>query len=132
MTTLSALNRSALAATLCICLAACAGIGPPVAELTQAENSISEAERAGGQEYGAQALSDARLKLAAAQRATQNNEHEEALRLATEADVDAKLAQAQTDRGKSEASLREIDQGLNTLHNESTQDITEPTQGVTR
>jgi hypothetical protein len=131
MTTLSSFNRSALAA-LCISLAACTGVDPPIAELSRAEASIAEAERDGGQEYGSAALEGARRNLAAAQRATANDDNEEASRLATQADVDAQLAQAQTDRGKSEASLREIDQGLNTLHDESTRNIGESTQGITK
>lgn len=130
MTTLSSLNRPALVA-LCICLGACAGTDPPVAELSQAEARIAEAERDGGREYSATALESARVNLAAAQRAAQDDENEEASRLATQADVDAQLAQAQAERGKSEASLREIDQGLHTLHNESTRNIQESTQSIT-
>lgn len=129
MTTLSSFNRSTLAA-LCISLAACAGIDPPYAELSQAEASIAAAERNGAQEYGSAALDSARQNLSAAQRATQTNDNEQASRLATQADVDAQLAQAQTDRCKSEASLREINQGLNTLHDESTRSIRESTQNT--
>ena len=129
MTTLWPFTRSALAA-LCISLCACADLDTPVADLARAEASVAQAERNGGAEYSPAALASARNNLAAAQRAAQNNDNEVAMRLATQADVDAKLAQAQIERGKSEAALQEIDTGLNTLQNESTRTVRESTQSI--
>ena len=67
MRTQASFNHCALAA-LCISLAACAGVDPPIAELSQAEASIAQAERDGGQEYSPGPLESARQNLAAAQR----------------------------------------------------------------
>ena len=131
MTTLSKRYRSAVIATLFVSLAACAGIDPPYAEISKAEASIAAAERDGGQEFSAPALQSARTNLAAAQRAVQNDNNKEAGRLAAQADVDAQLAQAQIARGKSEVALKEINQGLNTLHGESVRNVEEVTRGTT-
>ena len=65
------------------------------------------------------ALSSAREKYAAALQAAEDKDHEAALRLANEAEVDARLALAQTERGKSEASLKEINAGLDKLRREA-------------
>lgn len=110
---------------LCALLAACSNFERPVAEMSKAESAIELAERSGAQEYGAQALNNAREKYAAAQSAAVNEDFELAFRLANEADVDAQLAIAQTDRGKSEAALKELNTSLSTLHREATSDITD-------
>lgn len=101
-------------------LVGCASIERPVAELSKAEASIAQAERSGAQEYGATALDSAREKYAAAQQAAQDKEYQVALRLANEAEVDARLASAQTERGKSQAALQALDENLDTLRRETT------------
>jgi hypothetical protein len=111
----------AVAGLLCATLAACAST-PPVAlttELTRAEYSIDNAERNDAPQYGATALSQARDKLTAAKQAADDHEYTVAVRLAAEAEVDARLASAQADRGKSEASLKEINDNLTTLQRET-------------
>lgn len=111
--------------TVCAALGACANFERPVADMSKAEASIALAERSGAQEYGAQALNSARDKYAAAQSAAINEDFELAFRLAKEANVDAQLALAQTDRGKSEAALKELNASLSTLHRETTSGITD-------
>jgi hypothetical protein len=110
---------------LCALLGSCANFERPVAEMSRADSSIALAERNGAQEYGAQALDSAREKYAAAQSAASNEDFELAFRLANEANLDAQLAMAQTDRGKSAAALEELNASLSTLQRETTSGITD-------
>lgn len=110
--------------TVCFFLAGCANTEDrPVSELSSAQSSIELAERSGAQQYGAEALASAREKYAAAQSASLSKNYDLAFRLAKEATLDAQLALAQNDRGKSEAALKELNASLSTLHRETTSGI---------
>jgi hypothetical protein len=105
---------------MCLVLGACASsIERPVASLSRAEASVDHAEQNGGPQYGAAALERARDKLSAAQQAADKDRNAEALRLANEAELDARLATAQAERYKAEASLREINESISTLQQET-------------
>lgn len=102
-------------------LGGCASNGErPTAQLSRAESLIDAAERSGAPKYGATALERARGKLAAAKRATDDGDNTEAFQLASEAELDARLAAAQADRGKAEVALREINASMNSLRRETT------------
>lgn len=90
----------------------------PAEELARAEQRIELAEQSGAREFGAPALDTAQTKLARARLAAEQGEYEEASRLATEAELDAELAAAQSNRGKAEESLREINASIATLRDE--------------
>ncbi|MCB1675843.1 MAG: DUF4398 domain-containing protein [Halioglobus sp.] len=92
----------------------------PTRSLTRAESFIEVAADQGAQQYAAAALERARDKLQQANRAADKGENEVAMRLATEAELDAQLATAQTNRLQAEQSLREVQESLDTLRRETT------------
>lgn len=114
-------RRTLLATTVLMpfILAACASTGDRADEqLAHASESIEAAEQSGGREYGPVALESAQTKLTLARIAMERGEHEEALRLAHEAELEAELAAAQASRGKAEDALEELDDSIRTLREE--------------
>ena len=75
-------------------LAACGGVPAPVAEMSAAQTAVTSAEEAKAAEYAPSELDRARDKLIRAQAAMQEEENEEARRLAEQALADARLAEA--------------------------------------
>jgi hypothetical protein len=105
-----------IAASILI-LSACAGT-PPKAELGAAEAAVSEADRAGAATRAPVELNNARTKLQRAQDAASRNRHEEAARLAREAEADAQLASAKSQSAAANAALTQIRQGTSTMQEE--------------
>jgi septal ring factor EnvC (AmiA/AmiB activator) len=100
-------------------LAGCATTSDwPVADLTRAESAIEFAEENGAREFGSQALDQARDKLTAAKRAADQGEHDVATQLAKESQLDAELAAAKASRAKTEQSLNEIQESIQTIRAE--------------
>ncbi len=100
-------------------LAGCASTGErPDEQLAHASESIEAAEQSGGREYGPVALESAQSKLMLARSAADRGDHEEALRLAREAELEAELATARANRGKAEDALGELDESIRTLREE--------------
>jgi Domain of unknown function (DUF4398) len=75
-------------------LAACGGAPAPVAEMSAAQTAVTSAEEAEAAEYAPSDLDRARDKLIRAQAAMQEEDNQEARRLAEQALVDARLAEA--------------------------------------
>jgi Domain of unknown function (DUF4398) len=75
-------------------LAACGGVPAPEAEMSAAQTAVTGAEEAGAAEYAPSDLDRARDKLIRAQSAMQEEENDEARRLAEQALVDARVAEA--------------------------------------
>ncbi|HET7202467.1 MAG TPA: DUF4398 domain-containing protein [Steroidobacteraceae bacterium] len=73
-----------------------------------ARQAIDDAERAQAAQHAAPELGQARSKLAAAETAVQNEDMDEAARLAEEARLDAELADARTAAAKAQAANDEI------------------------
>jgi hypothetical protein len=73
--------------------------------MTLAETNIRQAEQAGAAEYSALELDRARQKLNQARTALQNDDNENAFRLAEQSAADAELAAAQARAGQSEAAV---------------------------
>jgi hypothetical protein len=110
---------TAVAASLLLALAGCASSASrPDAQLASAETSIELAEQSGAREFGPTALESARTNLTLAQEAAEHNDYDTALRLATEAELDAELAAAQAGRYKAEEALAEIRDSIRTLRDE--------------
>ncbi|HEX5650225.1 MAG TPA: DUF4398 domain-containing protein [Steroidobacteraceae bacterium] len=99
---LAAISGAALLA------AGCASTPAPTAQIESAQQAIDDAERAEAAKHASPELSQARSKLAAANTAVQNEEMEQAARLAEEARVDAELASARTAAVKAQAANEEI------------------------
>lgn len=100
-------------------LSGCATSGDrPDGQLAHASESIEAAEQTGAREFAPAALEMAKDKLDRARTATERGDHEIALRLAREAELDAELAAAQANRGKAQDALDEINESIRTLRNE--------------
>ena len=75
-------------------LAACSSVPAPVAEMSAAQTAVTSAEQADAAQHAPSDLDRARDKLIRAQAAMQEEDNTEARRLAEEALVDARLAEA--------------------------------------
>jgi hypothetical protein len=87
-------------------------------ERRRALASIAEAEQAGAEEHGSAQLTLARDKLRAAEEAAEDDEAEQARRLAVEANLDADLATAIARNQQTQALVTEVRAGLRTLEAE--------------
>ena len=82
------------AAVILAGLAGCGGVPAPVAEMSAAQTAVTGAEEADAAKYAPSDLDRARGKLIRAQAAMQEEDNEQARRLAEEALVDARAAEA--------------------------------------
>jgi predicted lipid-binding transport protein (Tim44 family) len=96
-------------------VAGCGGAPAPVAEMSAAQTAVTGAEEADAAKYAPSDLDRARDKLIRAQAAMQEEENEEARRLAEEALVDARAAEA---KARAEAAQQ--------LHSEASGDAPQP------
>jgi predicted S18 family serine protease len=90
----------------------------PNQQLTAAQAAISDAERVDGGEYAPIELKQAQEKLNRAQAAVQKKDYVEAKRLAEQAEVDAKLAEAKAHSGKAQKSVAELNETVRELRME--------------
>lgn len=112
-------TRALVMAIPAITLTACAGSHELLDEdLAAARTSIELAEENGAREHAFDALSRARDHLHAAEMALQRGDEEHASRLLTQAELDAELAVAQTNRKKTETALSEINESIEDLRRE--------------
>lgn len=124
---LSALNRRAFKgrhfAILCVGALALTGCAsrpqPPTAQMAVAASSIDDAEHNGAVEYAPVELRQARDKYAAAQAASRNDNNVAAEQLASEAELDAKLARVTADAAHARVSANAVQQGNQTLRQET-------------
>jgi Domain of unknown function (DUF4398) len=96
---------------------------PPTEALQSAEEAITHAERARVADYASLELSQAREKLAAAQKAVQEKEMVLAERLSKEARVDAELALARATLLKAKATNDETQKNMEILKQEMQRSI---------
>jgi hypothetical protein len=99
-------------------LAACASTPPPTAKLQAARDAIATAEQAQAGRYASSELSEARLKIAAADTAVQDRNMVSAARLAEESSTEADLAIAKTADVKATAVNADMQHSNTTLINE--------------
>jgi hypothetical protein len=86
-------------------LAACASVRAPVTEIAAAEVAVGDAERANAASYASLDLQQARYKLQDAKRAAADNDNLDARRLAEQALIDARIAEAKSQLAKANATL---------------------------
>jgi predicted lipid-binding transport protein (Tim44 family) len=96
-------------------LAACSGVPAPVGEMSAAQTAVTAAEEADAVQYAPSDLDRARDKLIRAQAAMQEEDNQEARRLAEQALVDARLAEA---KARAEAAQQ--------LHSEASGNVQQP------
>jgi hypothetical protein len=99
-------------------LAACASTPPPTAKLQAARDAIATAEQAQAGQYAGSELSEARLKIAAADTAVHDQNMIGAARLAEESNTEADLAIAKTADVKANAVNADMQHSNSTLINE--------------
>ena len=101
-----------------LALAACANEAPPTAQVTLADSTIRDAETAGAVQYSPVELNTAREKLEAARRNMQDDNNEQARRLAEEAEVDARLAELRARTKTTRDAVAAIQSSIDTLRRE--------------
>lgn len=111
-------GSSAILASLLLFLAGCAS-EPPIELLSQADVAIQDADRAGASQYEPQLLSSARTKLDRANKEVDDNENDEARRLAEEAYAEAVLANAKAAAVKQAQQAEEMKKAIEALKQET-------------
>jgi chromosome segregation ATPase len=104
--------------TAALALAACANEAPPTAQVTLADSTIRDAETAGAVQYSPVELNSAREKLEAARRNMQDDNNEQARRLAEEAEADARLAELRARTKTIRDAVAAIQSSIDTLRSE--------------
>lgn len=109
---------SAIIASSLLFLTAC-GSAPPREALSQAQIAVQDAERAGASQYEPQLLSSARSKLDRAHRAVDDDENDDARRMAEEAYAEAALANAKAEAAKQARQAEEMKKAIEALKQET-------------
>ena len=86
--------------------------------IERADRAIEIAEENGAQQYASTTLAQARNKAAEAELALDSKDEQRSQRLATQAEIDAELAIAETNRRRTEESLEEVNESLADLRAE--------------
>jgi len=104
-------------ALVCALLAAagCASAPIPTEQLAVSKTAIDSATTAGGTEFAPLELKAARDKLEAANQAVAEKNYEKAANLASEAQVDAKLAETKALSAKAQKSVAETQDNLRSM-----------------
>jgi Domain of unknown function (DUF4398) len=120
---LKQISKFARGATACtviaIGLAACVSMPMPNEKIAVARASVQRAEQAGAPELAPVEMAVARDKLARAERAAADRAAEPANRLAEQANVDARLAEATAQQQRSRMAAMEFDASMQALRSES-------------
>ncbi|MHA6493709.1 DUF4398 domain-containing protein [Pseudomonas borbori] len=108
-------TRRLCAVTLALALSACASDPAPTEQLRLSDQALSQAKALGADTEQSPALKTAEAKQAQAQMAMQNGDYKQARVLAEQAELDARLAEAQVLTQKSEAQLSQLSERINRL-----------------
>lgn len=98
-----------------LALAGCASAPIPTEQLAVSKTQIDSANTAGGTEFAPLELKMAREKLDAANKAVADKDYDKAARLASEAQVDAKLAETKALSAKAQKAVAETQEHLRTM-----------------
>lgn len=96
-------------------LAACSSIPAPTEQMAVGRSSIEAARSAGAPEFAPAELAKAQSKYDQAEREMKQERYLEARRLAEQAAVDAKLAQAMAGNARERAAAAQVDQSIQAL-----------------
>lgn len=99
-------------------LAACASTPPPREQMAVAEAAVANASSAGAQQWAPSELRVAQDKLVRAQSALAAKDYARATTLATEADIDARLASAAAAAAKAKKAADEVQEADRALREE--------------
>lgn len=107
--------RRLCAVLLPLILSACATDPAPTEQLRLTEQALSQAQALGVTTQQSQALRQAEEKLALAQAALQDEDYKQARVYAEQAELDARLAEAEHLTAKSQQQLAELSNSINRL-----------------
>ena len=107
-------------------LSGCAGKPPTetLAQLSQAELAVKQADQSKAPEYARLELYTAREQLASAQQAMQRKDYTEARRMAERALVNAQLAETMGEAAQTRQAATELRQSIEALRREADQQAT--------
>jgi hypothetical protein len=108
-----------MGALVALAMVGCASAPPATDKLAIAKRSIERAEQAGATQSAPTELSQARDKLAAADKASADRDAKTAVRLADQADVDGRLAEAAAVASRSRRAATELDASVQAMRDES-------------
>ena len=123
-------SRQALATGLTLSLAVillfagCASLPPPTEQMAVSRAAISNALSAGGNQYAPVVYKSAVDKMQAAEAAMHNEDYVLALRLAQEAEVDARLAAETARAAKAQKAADAVQDGMRVLRKEMNRNAT--------
>ena len=100
-------------------LAACASTPIPNEKIAVAKASVQSAEQSGAPELAPVEMAAARDKLARAEKAAADRDAQPATKLAEQANVDARLAEATAQQQRSHKAAMEFDASMQALRSES-------------
>ena len=109
---------SMLVAVTILLMVGCAAKVAPIEDISNAQMAIKEAEESDAAVYAPLELKFATDKLSKARTALQAEEYEEALQLANEAMLDAKLAEAKSRSEEAKKTTQELRNTIETLRHE--------------
>ena len=104
---------------IALLITGCATVAPPRDRIAAAEMQIRKAEDGLAAQYAPLDLLKAREKYEGARRAVQQEEFDEARRLADQATVDARLAEEKARTAKAQRMAEEMQESLETLQRET-------------
>jgi hypothetical protein len=107
-----------LAASCVPFVAGCASTPPPTAQMAVTDAAVSRAANAGGNEWAPNEMRMARDKLDRAKAAMNEHAYDQALSLAQESLVDARLAEAKADSTKAKKAADALQEGTRVLRDE--------------
>lgn len=105
-------------ASAAVLTAGCAVGNPPIDLMSRADAALNQAEQSGAGQHAPLELKFARQKYAEAQAAVNREEYDQARRLASEALVNAELAEAKADAAQARAAAQEVRRAVSTLRDE--------------
>lgn len=106
-------GRMVLLALAVLAVAACASRGPvPAVDLAVARTAIEQAQRDGAIEFAPDEFNEARAKLERAEQAVRDDDPRLAARLASQAELDARLAQTIAGAERAEEAVEAARRGL--------------------
>lgn len=110
--------RAAAAAAVLVFLAGCASTPPPTSQMAVSNAALAQAVASGSVEYAPREMGMARDKMARANLAMVAKDHDMALSLAQEAQVDAQLAASKTEAAKAKKAAAALDEASRALREE--------------
>lgn len=110
--------RVGLAAAAVMLMSGCASTSAPTEQMAVSRTAVSNATSAGGNQYAPLQYRSALQKMEAAERAMAAEDHELALRLAEQAEVDAKLSAEMARSAKAQKAADALQEDIRVLRME--------------